>query len=143
LVGIDNDRFCSASRDTTVRIWTRVDGHFIQTGVFTKHSHFVNALALTPDGLVVSAGNDKTIFTFDPSNPDQFVYKLEGHSDNVCALGVSKEGAIVSGSWDKTARVWIDGKCVYVLKGHEFAVWGVLWIGKDVLTGDLCLCSVC
>jgi phospholipase A-2-activating protein len=110
--------------------------------MFTKHNHFVNALAYippsnaSPDGLVVSGGNDKVIYTFDPSHPERYVWKLEGHEENICALAVSLNGEIISGSWDKTARVWKDGKCVYVLKGHEFAVWGVLPIGGNVLTAS-------
>ena len=30
---------------------------------------------------------------------------------------------LLTGSWDKTARVWIDEKSVTTLKGHEGAVW--------------------
>ena len=32
---------------------------------------------------------------------------LEGHTNNVAAVAISTDGAkIVSGSWDKTVRVW-------------------------------------
>jgi phospholipase A-2-activating protein len=82
-------------------------------------------------GLVVSAGNDKTIYCFDPLFPGDYVLKLEGHSDNICVLGVSPNGIIISGSWDKTARIWKDGKCKYILRGHQFAIWGVLAINDD------------
>jgi phospholipase A-2-activating protein len=110
--------------------------------MFSKHNHFVNCLAYLqptnaqPNGLVVSAGNDKIIYTFDPMQPKDYVYKLEGHTDNICTLAISPSGEIISGSWDKTARVWKDGKCVAILKGHEFAVWGVLAIGNDVITAS-------
>ena len=35
----------------------------------------------------------------------------------VCSLVAGKFGTIVSGSWDKTAKVWLNHKCVMTLKG--------------------------
>lgn len=64
------------------------------------------------------------------------LYFLLGHQNNVCALD-SGHGLIVSGSWDKTARVWKDGALLYELKGHEQAVWAVLVLSKSlILTGS-------
>ena len=51
---------------------------------------------------------------------------MDGHTENVCALAVTKDNLIISGSWDKTAKIWKDGKCIHTLVGHEFAVWGVV-----------------
>jgi hypothetical protein len=52
-------------------------------------------------GLLISSGSDKTIFVFEPYNTSNIVWRLEGHSDNVCALAVGYDGEIISGSWDK------------------------------------------
>ncbi|KAJ3276075.1 hypothetical protein HDV01_006245 [Terramyces sp. JEL0728] len=87
-------------------------------------------ILLNVGGLLASGGSDKIIYVFDPSNPADVKYKLEGHSDNICTLAVSPEGDLISGSWDKTARVWRNGKCVATLAGHLFAVWGVLAVGE-------------
>lgn len=120
-----------------------INGKYVQNSVFTKHSHFVNCLAyIQPsttcvDGLVVSGGADKLIYVFQPFKTDEYVWELKGHTDNVCALAASSTGEIISGSWDKTARVWKDGKCIHILKGHTFAVWGVLPINDMFLTGIL------
>lgn len=63
-------------------------------------------------------------------------YFLIGHSSNVCALD-SNFGLVASGSWDKTARVWEDGKLLYTLEGHSQAVWAVKILSKSlVLTGS-------
>lgn len=62
-----------------------------------------------------------------------------GHEDNICALDVFNEsdGYIVSGSWDRTARVWKNWNCVAILAGHTQAVWAVLALTEDlVLTGE-------
>ncbi|KAJ3322619.1 prephenate dehydrogenase (NADP(+)) [Boothiomyces sp. JEL0866] len=134
LAVIDNDTFASASRDSNVIIWKRSGSTWNQQATFTKHNHFVNALAYIPPlngrGLLASGGSDKLIYVFDPSNPENVKYKLEGHSDNICTLAVSPEGDLISGSWDKTAKVWRNGKCISTLAGHVFAVWGVLAVGE-------------
>ena len=41
------------------------------------------------------------------------------------SIYVGKFGTIISGSWDCTAKVWINRKCTMTLKGHSFAVWAV------------------
>ncbi len=65
-------------------------------------------------------------------------YTLLGHAENVCALDTGPGGAyIVSGSWDRTAKVWKGWQCVATLEGHLHAVWAVLAVDEDrVLTGE-------
>lgn len=60
------------------------------------------------------------------------LYFLAGHTSNVCALD-SGYGLVVSGSWDKTACVWKDGKMLYKLTGHEQAVWAVLILSPSLI----------
>ena len=35
----------------------------------------------------------------------------------VCSLAAGKFGTLVSGSWDETAKVWLNEKCLMTLKG--------------------------
>ncbi len=35
----------------------------------------------------------------------------------VCSLAAGKFGSLLSGSWDKTAKVWLNQKCVMTLQG--------------------------
>ncbi|KPV75934.1 uncharacterized protein RHOBADRAFT_13968, partial [Rhodotorula graminis WP1] len=75
-----------------------------------------------------------TLSSLDPSSapPNSPSHTLIGHEANVCALHVSKDGKrIVSGSWDKTAKVWKDWQLAYTLKGHEQSVWAVLALESD------------
>ena len=48
---------------------------------------------------------------------------LHGHSANVASLFISKNQTLLSGSWDTTARVWLNQKTVMTLKDHEAGVW--------------------
>lgn len=53
-------------------------------------------------GYIVTGGQDSiiNIWSIEPSREEP-LYTLLGHSDNVCALHVSGDGTIISGSWDK------------------------------------------
>ncbi|KAI1765650.1 PFU-domain-containing protein [Hypoxylon sp. FL1150] len=129
----------SAARDCTVRAWKRTSSSppTFEPSVATQGSEFCNSLAYLPpssdypEGLIISAGTDTIIdvrrSTATPS--DNAERLLIGHARNVCALAVVPGGRhVVSGSWDKTARVWSLQKweTEAVLAGHEEAVWDVL-----------------
>ncbi|KAG9300272.1 hypothetical protein G9A89_011345 [Geosiphon pyriformis] len=135
----------SAARDKTVRLWSRLDttNIFTEAKVFLGHTHFVNSVAILdatteyPSGLIATGSSDKTINVWDPENPQDPIYSLIDHKDNVCTLAVTPSGYIVSGSWDKTAKIWKNWQVAYSLVGHSAAVWAILAIDDDViLTGS-------
>ncbi|GAA6061577.1 hypothetical protein JCM10212_004327 [Sporobolomyces blumeae] len=117
------------------------------------HDGFVNAVQWMPGqghdgaGFLLTAGQDKLIHAWplpSPSNQNPETNAslsptntLIGHNSNVCALHVSRDGRkVVSGSWDKTAKVWKDFQLSHTLEGHEQSVWAVLALEGD---GDLVL----
>ncbi|EJD53176.1 PFU-domain-containing protein [Auricularia subglabra TFB-10046 SS5] len=136
----------SASRDATAIAWTRSEGSAFAPGkVYHAGSRYINSLtyipptADAPAGFVVTGGQDTVInvFSLAEDAKDEPVYSLVGHSENVCALDARPDGTIISGSWDRTARVWQHFQPLYELKGHEYAVWAVLAIEDDqFLTGS-------
>ncbi|KAI1194627.1 ubiquitin homeostasis protein lub1 [Nemania serpens] len=143
------DLVLSASRDHTVRAWSRTASAppVFEPHITTQGSEFVNSLTCLPPsaeftkGLVVSGGTDSIIdvrsVAAGPS--DNAERLLVGHAQNVCTLAVVPGSKfIVSGSWDSTARVWSTGnwEAQVVLDGHEGAVWAVLPLSeKLVVTG--------
>ncbi|GAA5833163.1 hypothetical protein JCM11251_005165 [Rhodosporidiobolus azoricus] len=121
---------------------------------------FVNAVEWLPSsvegnaeaegGYLLTAGQDKLIYAWQLPSPSSSSssssspaptpsHTLIGHEANVCALHVSADGKrVVSGSWDKTARVWKNWQLEYTLEGHEQSVWAVLALDGEedlVLTG--------
>ena len=53
---------------------------------------------------------------------------IKGHSDKVRGIAVTPDGRkCVSGSWDKTLKVWdlASGKCIATMRGHADYVGGV------------------
>ncbi|SAM07074.1 hypothetical protein [Absidia glauca] len=137
---LSNDYVLSASRDKSVRSWTRTGPNdFTQHNTYLGHDHYINALLAIPpsegfpEGLFASAGSDKLIHVYEPFNPSAPLYTLIDHTENVCALSTTPNGDIISGSWDKKAIVWKNFKKAYVLEGHTAAVLGVLGVDNDVV----------
>ncbi|KAL5529556.1 hypothetical protein ACEPAG_5541 [Sanghuangporus baumii] len=142
-----NDLVLSASRDKTVRSWTRTSSNaFSQDYTFRAGNKFLNAITYIPPsseaprGYMVTGGNEAIINVYPLDAPsDEPRYALVGHTDNVCTLNASPSGLLISGSWDRTARVWRNFQQVYELKGHEQSVWAALILDEaeeTFLTGS-------
>lgn len=130
----------SASRDKTAIAWTRPASgdSFQQEFTFHAGEKFINAVAYIPPladaprGYMVTGGAETVINVYpldSPSNEPK--YALIGHRDNVCTLNASPSGLIISGSWDKSAKVWRDFQELYELRGHEQSVWAVQILDED------------
>ncbi|GAA5992026.1 hypothetical protein JCM11641_003144 [Rhodosporidiobolus odoratus] len=147
---------CSAESEGGSGSESGSGGGWVQGSTFKEGEGFVNAVQWLPSqdgnqeaegGYLLTAGQDKLIYAWplpSPSASPSSVapspsHNLIGHDGNVCALDVSNDGKrIVSGSWDKTAKVWKNWQLEYTLEGHEQSVWAVLALdGEDdlVLTG--------
>lgn len=78
---------------------------------------------------ICTGSNDSTICIYIFGNLTPFL-TLKGHTSTVCCLtrGFGAQ-TLVSGSWDKTARVWEISENMpptsLELKGHDAAVWAV------------------
>lgn len=70
------------------------------------HDGTVNAAAFTPDGSQVATANGKTVRVFDAKS-GKLLGEITGHTDDVTALVFTEDGKrLVTGSKDKTAKVW-------------------------------------
>ncbi|XP_071838733.1 phospholipase A-2-activating protein-like [Apostichopus japonicus] len=122
----------TASRDQTARVWVPSgDGKsFSDCHCMSGHKSFISSVATLPpnekypQGLIVTGGNDAKINAYTLESPMP-VYTLTGHSGTVCALAFGKFGTLLSGSWDCSAKVWLDSRCMLTLEGHEAAIWDV------------------
>ncbi|XP_053715871.1 phospholipase A-2-activating protein [Synchiropus splendidus] len=123
----------SVSRDRTGRIWvpnSSSDQSFTEMHCMSGHSNFVSCVCvIAPNetyarGLIATGGNDNNICVFTMDRP-QPLYTLKGHKNTVCTLAAGKFGTLLSGSWDTTAKVWLNEKCMMTLQGHSAAVWAV------------------
>jgi len=83
------------------------------------HTNSVRALAILPDGRVVSGSDDNTLKLWDMVTK-QCIATLPGHTGIVRALAVLPDGRVVSGSDDNTLKLWdiATKQCVATLQGH-------------------------
>ncbi|KAK9366870.1 WD40-repeat-containing domain protein [Lipomyces kononenkoae] len=134
----------SVSRDCTLRIWQHLHGSANSqygvewaSDVAYESPKYLNSIAWMEDTeLIASGGLAQSITVSSPAANQVPEYVLNGHESNVCALDYNS-GVLLSGSWDKTARVWVDRECKYILRGHEQAVWAVLVLAPNqYITGS-------
>ncbi|KAI0273434.1 phospholipase A-2-activating protein [Gloeopeniophorella convolvens] len=145
VVSPSNNLILSASRDSTAISWIREHGSaFAPAATFRASPRFINSVAYlppsldAPQGYIVTGGQDSIInvWPIEPSRAEPS-YTLLGHADNICALHAREDGTVVSGSWDKTAKVWKNFQLVHDLVGHAQSVWAVVALeGDEYLTGS-------
>lgn len=134
----------TASRDRTVKLWRPfAKGEEILLKTLSGHEHYVACVEVIPPSnsflpgmiCIASGSNDKMIIIWDLESGKPAL-SLIGHTDTVCCLAISKDGNLVSGSWDKTVRIWNGSNCIAELKGHSLAVWAVISLDNgDIVSG--------
>ena len=102
--------FASASQDKTIKIWSLEDGSV--TGILRGHKRGVWSVSFSPAGTP-------------PIN------LAEGGSS-------SSRGLLVSGSGDRTVKVWSLSTyaCLLTFEGHSNAVLKVMWIAPPSPNGE-------
>ena len=60
------------------------------------------------------------------------VVKLAGHTNTVSCVAAAFDGRVITGSWDKTVKVWREGACEHSIQAHTLVI---SQIGVAVLPG--------
>ncbi len=122
-IAADGKTALSGSFDTSAIRWSLTRNAAEQ--VMRFHESAVNAVAILPNGELVTAGEDARIAIWRPGEA-QPVRILEGHQGPIVSIAVSKDGnSIASASWDRTVRVWaVAGGTPRVFEGHQSNVNG-------------------
>jgi WD40 repeat protein len=100
----DNRKVASGGADKTVRVWdVRAKK---EVAVYKGHEGDVVGVAFTADGArVVSVGADKKLYVW--GDDKKKTMSLASHDDKItCAAFFPEKDLVVTGSLDKTARVW-------------------------------------
>ena len=119
---------CSTSVNIEKRIGVR------HGSGFNGHTGKINSVAISSDNkFIISGSEDATIRIWDVASgklgyPLHSMYRtnvLEGHTKGVRSVALSKNDQfIVSGSWDKTVRLWdrVTGESIKTFCGHSYFV---------------------
>lgn len=67
---------------------------------------------------------------------EQLLHLYTGHTDDVLCLTVIANGSLVSGSKDRTIRVWKDTECKHVLTGHSGWVTALVALNNFIYSGS-------
>jgi len=110
--GPDGRQFVTASgNDRSLKIWDAETGQCLRT--LTGHSDWVWSCDWSPDpaaNRIVSGAHDKSVRIWNPET-GECLDTLTGHSSYVYSTAWSGDGRmIVSGSADRTARIWESGR---------------------------------
>ncbi|KAF5349681.1 hypothetical protein D9756_009013 [Leucocoprinus leucothites] len=124
----DDQRFATASDDSSIRIWSFAESRV--ESVLTGHGWDVKCAQWHPTkGLIVSGSKDNLIKFWDPRT-STCLSTLHPHKNTIQALSWSPNGNLVaSASRDQTVRVF-DIRAMKefrVLKGHKKEVCSVAW----------------
>jgi platelet-activating factor acetylhydrolase IB subunit alpha len=123
----NSESIVSCSRDTTVKVWSSATGFVVHTS--TEATAWVRALAVTVAGDKIAAGGNSN---------DVVVYRVEGMKE-ICTLrghehvvesvafpskavkAGESESMVVTGSRDKTVKVWNinTAACVHTFTDHD------------------------
>ena len=113
----------SKSTYRTLRVWDSSTGRLLEEGHYD--SDRVLHMSVLPDGYIISSSiwSDYSLWVEDLSE-ERCLPTLKGHSNSVYCVAVLPDGHIVSGSEDRTLRVWdpSTGRCLLTLSGHSGAV---------------------
>lgn len=91
------------SADTTIRLWDVMTG--AETARFRRHSNWVTALCVRPDGRLASTSHDKTIWLWDVTTPRE-VIRLEVDTFVECLVTLADSYLVVG---DSLGRLhWLD-----------------------------------
>lgn len=97
----------------------------------------IYSLGMSATGNVLVAGStEKALRVWDPRSCEKKM-KLKGHTDNVKALLVNRDGTqVLSGSSDGTIRLWSLGqqRCIASITVHREGVWALATPEGDAVT---------
>ncbi|KAJ1569861.1 POC1 centriolar protein A [Nowakowskiella sp. JEL0078] len=121
----DDTRIASCSSDKTIAVWdaTSRDPSTVPLERLYGHTNNVTSIAFSNNMQVVSSCLDRTVKVWSLNINEDRVF--HGHTSKVEAVAISPDGRfVISGSADKTVRVWDPNNwsLVKTLSGHTESV---------------------
>ena len=128
-VNHDNTMLVTGSKDNSVRVWKLQEGgELVCVAVGNGHTQSVGGVSWCGDH-VVSVSADTTVKMWSVNTETKTLVSVRteiAHEKDINCVSVSPDaGLIITGSQDKTAKLWrsSDLSMMSVLRGHTRGVW--------------------
>ena len=128
LTKVNKRYFASASNDTKIKIWDFFNRKCIKT-LEGHEDCILSLITLKQSNYLCSGAADLTIKIWDWEK-SKCLYTLKGHEKWVKCVIELDNGIIVSGSDDKTIKLWKDNNNYKTLKGHNNSIRSLCQINK-------------
>ncbi|PBK63484.1 WD40 repeat-like protein [Armillaria solidipes] len=103
----DGASIVSGSNDGVVRFWDLASG-CTETKTIRAHDKAIHAISIASDGMTFATGSSDLTAKIFAMEADVPTFTFEGHSDTVCSIAFSPDGAalVSAASEDRYMRVW-------------------------------------
>ena len=146
LTVLHDGKLASGSKDKLIKIWDSSPPYSC-LATLSGHADCVRALTVLHDGRLVSGANtveynklksmDNSIKIWDSKPPYSCLTTLVEHSNGVNALIVLPDGRLVSGSSDKTIKIWDVGSLRYLNEAELKQLFSILQHNTSIHQLDL------
>jgi WD40 repeat protein len=130
----DGKYLASGSADDRLIVWGLATGEDLLT-MHQGNEYDVTTLAFSPDGKMIATGDGENQLKLWDADTGEALKSLKGHEEPVSQVVFDSKGTLISGSWDKTLRVW-DEKKGQVLKGHRSEITSLEVLGRDLYSAS-------
>ncbi|KAI9068230.1 WD40 repeat-like protein, partial [Trametes sanguinea] len=120
----DGEAILTGDSNGSVKLWDVATGSCL--GTWKRHSNRVCSAAWSSDGTLAASGSrDMTVRLWTLASPEEST-ELSGHDDYVRSVVFAADGTLLSGSKDKTCRIWdTHTKSLIRTLAHDCDVYAV------------------
>ena len=129
LTKINNNYFASASNDTTIKIWDYFNKKCIKT--LEGHDDCILSIVLLKEKNYLCSGAADLNIRIWNWEKNKCLYILKGHEKWVKCILELDNGIIISGSDDKTIKIWKDYINIKTLEEHKNSIRSLCQINEN------------
>lgn len=101
--------FLATTNDLSVSLFDREHGWLIRE--FRGHTASIEAVAFAPTGKIMASGSSNGELATWDIEAGTLLKLRKANNSQIAALKYTSGGKILTAGWDRTVRIWDDGRC--------------------------------